>query len=64
MTHSARAEDPARAREFALALVTARPSVLQVNVSLEVLEDPEQLDQLVVELRDEFDDLEARLRGG
>ena len=64
LTRAARADDPARARAFALALVTSEPSVLRVNMTTEELENPEQLDQLVGELREEYDDIRAELKGG
>ena len=62
LTRTARADDPARARTYALAFITADPGILREHVTREDFADPEQLDSLVEELRDQHQVLHASMR--
>ena len=63
LTQTARADDPARARAYAVALFTEDPGILGERVTRGELTNPEQLDERVRVLRDQYRLLQARLKG-
>ena len=64
MTRAARTDEPDRARAFALAYVVAEPKPPLLNRRLRQLSRPVTLDDLLQQVRKDYSDLRAELKGG
>lgn len=64
MTRAARADEPDRARDFALAFFVAEPKPFTSTFSLSQLSRPEILDELVRQVKEHYQTERLKLKGG